>query len=151
METGWAFQAYISEYGPNVDYFAFTADHCFGAITVVTGQTYDAIIETRALTSARVVATVPLSDGSSVRIDNTFDAYGAADVGLGILAAARALDLDFVPLLQERYDLIIPREFYESDLLAPLLSIIRGPVFRREVEALGGYDASEMGTVVAEI
>src|SRR5262249_55216058 len=46
-------------------------------------------------------------------------AGGAADVGLGILAAARALELDFVPLLKERYDLIIPREFYEGDRLAP--------------------------------
>jgi molybdopterin molybdotransferase/putative molybdopterin biosynthesis protein len=76
---------------------------------------------------------------------------GAADVGLGILGAARALNLDFVPLLQERYDLVIPREFYESDLLAPLLAIIRGPEFRQEVEALGGYDATEMGRVVAEL
>jgi putative molybdopterin biosynthesis protein len=78
-------------------------------------------------------------------------AGGAADVGLGILAAARALDLDFVPLLKERYDLVIPREYYESDLLAPLLEIIRGSDFRREVEALGGYDGSEMGNVVAEL
>jgi putative molybdopterin biosynthesis protein len=78
-------------------------------------------------------------------------ASGAADVGLGILAAARALDLDFVPLLKERYDLVIPREFYESELLAPLLGIVRGPDFRRDVEALGGYDTSEMGRVVAEL
>jgi putative molybdopterin biosynthesis protein len=77
-------------------------------------------------------------------------AGGAADVGLGILAAARALELDFVPLLKERYDLVIPREYYESDLMAPLLEIIRGPDFRPEVEALGGYDAGEMGRVVAE-
>src|SRR5205823_4766411 len=41
---------------------------------------------------------------------------GAADVGLGILAAARALDLEFVPLLRERYDLVIRREHYDSDL-----------------------------------
>jgi putative molybdopterin biosynthesis protein len=78
-------------------------------------------------------------------------ASGAADVGLGILAAARALDLDFQPLLQERYDLLIPGEFWESELLAPLLEIIRGPEFRREVEALGGYDVSPMGEVVAEL
>jgi putative molybdopterin biosynthesis protein len=76
---------------------------------------------------------------------------GAADVGLGILAAARALGLDFAPLLKERYDLVIPREHYESDLLAPLLEVIRGPGFRQEVEALGGYDASEMGRIVAEL
>jgi len=78
-------------------------------------------------------------------------AGGAADVGLGILAAARALDLDFEPLLKERYDLIVPREFYDSDRLAPLLEVINGPDFRQEVEALGGYDASEMGRVVAEL
>jgi putative molybdopterin biosynthesis protein len=76
---------------------------------------------------------------------------GSADTGLGILAAARALGLDFVPLMKERYDLVIPREYYESDLLRPLLDLIRGPDFRKQVEALGGYDASQMGEVVAEI
>lgn len=78
-------------------------------------------------------------------------AGGAADTGLGILAAARALNLDFVPLMKERYDLVIPRDVYESDLLRPLLALIRGPDFRKQVEALGGYDASQMGEVVAEI
>jgi putative molybdopterin biosynthesis protein len=78
-------------------------------------------------------------------------AGGTADTGLGILAAARALKLDFVPLLKERYDLVIPREYYESDLLAPLLEIIRGSGFRAQVEALGGYDASQMGEVVGEL
>jgi molybdopterin molybdotransferase/putative molybdopterin biosynthesis protein len=75
---------------------------------------------------------------------------GTADTGLGILAAARALGLDFVPLLKERYDLVIPRDVYDSDLLTPLLAIIRGPDFRTQVESLGGYDASQMGEVVAE-
>ncbi len=70
---------------------------------------------------------------------------GTADVGLGILAAARALRLEFIPLLKERYDLIIPLEHYESELLAPLLEVIRSAAFRQEVEALGGYDASDMG------
>ena len=78
-------------------------------------------------------------------------AGGSADTGLGILAAARALDLDFVPLMKERYDLVIPRDVYESDLLRPLLDLIRGPSFRQQVEALGGYDASQMGEVVGEI
>jgi putative molybdopterin biosynthesis protein len=76
---------------------------------------------------------------------------GAADVGLGILAAARALKLEFVPLLKERYDLVIPREYYASELLAPLLAIIRGGEFRREVEALGGYDVSQAGQVLHEL
>ena len=76
---------------------------------------------------------------------------GAADCGLGILAAARALDLDFVPLLKERYDLVIPRTHYEAPLLAPLLALIRGPEFRAAVAALGGYDVSRMGEVVGEV
>ncbi len=76
---------------------------------------------------------------------------GAADAGLGILAAARALHLDFVPLLKERYDLVIPREYFQSELLAPLLAIIRGAEFPAAVQALGGYDTSDMGRVVAEL
>ena len=76
---------------------------------------------------------------------------GTADTGLGIMAAARALDLDFVPLLKERYDLVIPRAYYESDVLGPLLGLIRSEEFMAEVEALGGYDVSTMGEVMAEL
>ena len=78
-------------------------------------------------------------------------AGGRADVGLGILSAARAMELDFVPLLTEQFDLVMPLEFYESDLLQPLLALIRGDEFKREVHALGGYDVSTMGEVVAEL
>jgi putative molybdopterin biosynthesis protein len=80
-------------------------------------------------------------------------ASGAADCGLGILAAARALKQDFVPLFNERYDLVIPMPHYESALLAPLLEIIRNPQigFIRMVEALGGYETGQMGQVLAEV
>ena len=73
---------------------------------------------------------------------------GVADVGLGILGAARALDLDFIPLLKERYDLIIPEPHYRDPLLRPLLDLITSEGFKQEVEALGGYDTSETGRVV---
>jgi putative molybdopterin biosynthesis protein len=79
---------------------------------------------------------------------------GAADCGLGIMAAARALDLAFVPLLTERYDLIIPVEQYESSLLQPLLALIRSDTahsFRQAVTALGGYETTQMGQVIAEL
>ncbi len=76
---------------------------------------------------------------------------GAADVGLGILSAARALDLDFIPLLNEQYDLVIPRVHYESDLLQPLLALLSNEEFQQAVNALGGYDVSRMGRVQAEI
>jgi putative molybdopterin biosynthesis protein len=77
-------------------------------------------------------------------------AGGAADVGLGILAAARALELDFVPLFNEEYQLVIPREHYDSPVLAPVLEIIRDERFHTEVSALGGYDVSNMGATVWE-
>jgi putative molybdopterin biosynthesis protein len=75
-------------------------------------------------------------------------ASGAADCGMGILAAARALDLDFVPLDSERYDLVIPLEHYKSGILAPLLEIIRSPAFAARVTALGGYSTLNMGKVL---
>jgi putative molybdopterin biosynthesis protein len=78
-------------------------------------------------------------------------ASGAADCGLGILAAARALDLDFIPLFDERYDLVIPTEHYESAMLQPLLDLIRDANFARAVEALGGYGTGQMGQVLARL
>jgi len=77
-------------------------------------------------------------------------ASGAADVGLGILAAARALDLEFVPLCNEQYQLVVPREYYGAAIMAPLLEVIRDPQFRRAIDALGGYDVADMGNVVWE-
>ena len=76
---------------------------------------------------------------------------GSADVGLGILSAARALDLDFIPLLNEQYDLVIPRDHYESDLLRPLLDLLDNEEFRKAVDGLGGYDVSRMGQVQGEV
>jgi putative molybdopterin biosynthesis protein len=76
---------------------------------------------------------------------------GVADCGLGIAAAARALKLDFIPLEQERYDLVIPRAFYESDLIRPLFDAIQGNEFRRAVSQLPGYDATHMGQVATEL
>ena len=76
---------------------------------------------------------------------------GSADAGLGILSAARALGLDFVPLLNEQYDLVIPKAHYESQALQPLLALLQDPDFRREVEGLGGYDTERMGRVWAEV
>ncbi len=75
---------------------------------------------------------------------------GNADVGLGILSAATALDLDFIPVMDEHYDLIIPDEYYQSPLLQPMINLINSPDFRESVDALGGYDTRDMGKVIAE-
>ncbi|MGQ0600288.1 MAG: molybdopterin biosynthesis protein [Anaerolineales bacterium] len=72
---------------------------------------------------------------------------GAADCGLGIAAAARALELDFVSLFKERYDLVIPREHYDAPLLRPLLDMLHDARFKAEVQKLPGYDVRHMGDV----
>jgi putative molybdopterin biosynthesis protein len=78
-------------------------------------------------------------------------ASSRADAGLGIAAAALALELEFIPLFQERYDLVIPAEYYASELLRPLFEIIQDHGFRRQVAALPGYDLVRMGTLIAEL
>jgi putative molybdopterin biosynthesis protein len=75
-------------------------------------------------------------------------ASGRADCGLGIAAAAQALGLEFIHLFDERYDLVIPAEHFESDLLRPLLSILEDPDFRISVGQLPGYDVSKMGQII---
>lgn len=75
-------------------------------------------------------------------------ASGSADAGMGILAAARALNLDFVPVVEERYDLCIPGEYYDTPYIQRLLEVMEMPEFRREVEALGGYDLRDCGKVI---
>lgn len=75
-------------------------------------------------------------------------ASGRADCGLGITAAAQALNLDFIPLYQERYDLVIPCQFYDENLLQPLFDIMKNKQFQKALESLPGYDISQMGNVV---
>ena len=76
---------------------------------------------------------------------------GRADTGIGVFSAAKAVGLDFVPLRKERYDLVMPREVYESDLLRPMLELLRDDGFRSQVEELGGYDVSSMGEIIANV
>lgn len=73
---------------------------------------------------------------------------GSADVGLGIQAAAKALNLDFIPIVKERYDLIIPAPFYEQENIQTLLRVIRSQEFKDQVVRLGGYDVSMTGEVL---
>ncbi len=74
-------------------------------------------------------------------------ARGEADAGLGLQAAAATHGIDFIPLLWERYDLVVPLENYQSRMLAPLLEVLQGEAFKRIVDAAGGYDTSETGSV----
>nr|WP_320012987.1 molybdopterin biosynthesis protein [uncultured Desulfobulbus sp.] len=73
------------------------------------------------------------------------------DVGLGIKSAAKALGLDFVPLLEERYDLLIPGQFFESPMIQAALEVITSRRFQERVEALGGYSTRETGKLVSSL
>ncbi|WP_432735002.1 molybdopterin biosynthesis protein [Maridesulfovibrio sp. FT414] len=70
---------------------------------------------------------------------------GAADCGLGIYAAAKALDLDFVPLAHERYDLIIPNRFLKDSRISALIELIRSDRVKKAISSLGGYDTPLTG------
>ena len=74
-----------------------------------------------------------------------------ATAGLGIQSAAEAMELDFVPLFTEQYDLVIPEEFYDGGIFQPVLEVISSQKFKDDVEALGGYDTSVMGNEVVRI
>jgi putative molybdopterin biosynthesis protein len=72
-------------------------------------------------------------------------AAGRADAGLGIMAAARAFGLDFVPVTREPYDLVVAPGALESPLLAPLWALLHSDRFQAAVTELGGYSTKEMG------
>jgi putative molybdopterin biosynthesis protein len=73
-------------------------------------------------------------------------AAGRADAGLGVLAAARAFGLDFVPVAREPFDLVMaPGE----PAVAPLLALLADDGFKAQVEALGGYSVAETGRRIA--
>jgi putative molybdopterin biosynthesis protein len=76
---------------------------------------------------------------------------GAADTGLGIYAAAKALDLDFIPIVTEEYDLVIPEECFGDDKIELMLEVIRSEAFKKQVDQMGGYDTSKTGRVVASL
>ena len=76
-------------------------------------------------------------------------ASGRADCGLGIAAAAVALELEFIPLFEEQYELIIPAEYAESALLQPLWAVLHSSELRQEIGRLAGYDTQEIGRVRA--
>ncbi len=78
-------------------------------------------------------------------------ASGIADVGLGILAASKALDLDFIPIGEEQYDLIIPKEFYSLPNIQALLSVMAHSDFATSIIRYGGYTCNKSGQILNEL
>ena len=71
-------------------------------------------------------------------------------MGLGVLASARALGLDFIPVGVEEYDLVIPRKFWNDERMQAIVATIRSPEFKKQVEEMGGYGVEKTGEIVWE-
>jgi molybdate-binding protein/DNA-binding XRE family transcriptional regulator len=78
-------------------------------------------------------------------------AAGGADVGVVARSAALAHGLDFVPLAEERFDLVLPKEWSGDPRVVRLFDTLESRGFRRELAAVGGYDARRSGQLVAEL
>ena len=71
---------------------------------------------------------------------------GMADVGVDVETAAYHFGLDFIPLREERYDLIMRTDFLQSHpMVSTFLDAVVSQPFRREIEALGGYNLTDIG------
>ncbi|MEG1986429.1 MAG: molybdopterin biosynthesis protein [Clostridia bacterium] len=71
-----------------------------------------------------------------------------ADTGLAVLSAARAMDLDFVPVGNEEYDFLIPYDFLSDTRVQQFISIIKSDYFKNKLNDLGGYTADKVGEIV---
>jgi putative molybdopterin biosynthesis protein len=67
------------------------------------------------------------------------------NAGLGILSAARAMNLDFIPVAKERYDLVIPSIHFGDEKIQKVIETVRSRKFKEEVLRMGGYDVSRTG------
>ncbi len=70
------------------------------------------------------------------------------DCGMGIQAAAKALNLDFIPLALERYDIVIPTAYMDDHRIQKALEIIRRPEFSARINSLGGYETDFTGQIM---
>jgi putative molybdopterin biosynthesis protein len=75
-------------------------------------------------------------------------ASGSADAGLGILAAARLFDLDFLPIAMEHYDFLIAADAFDTPPVQRFLTVIRSQAFADRLAQLGGYELDQIGRVI---
>ena len=73
--------------------------------------------------------------------------FGVADVGVAIESVAIAAGLPFIPLAEERFDLVIPGELADSPFVGRMLQTLEERAFRHEAQSLPGYDTSSAGEV----
>lgn len=72
---------------------------------------------------------------------------GVADTGLGVYSAAKAMDLDFIPLANEQYDFLVPAEYLEDERVQQFIGILSSSHFKQQLLDLGGYDVAHTGEI----
>ncbi|MBQ5682015.1 MAG: molybdopterin biosynthesis protein, partial [Peptococcaceae bacterium] len=72
---------------------------------------------------------------------------GVADTGLGVYSAAKAMELDFIPLANEQYDFLIPAEYLDDERVQQFIGILSSDDFKQRLIDLGGYDVTHTGEV----
>ena len=72
----------------------------------------------------------------------------SADAGMGILSAAKAMNLDFIPVGNEEYDFAIPVKFLELPHIQKFITVLKSDEFKAKVESLGGYSVDNIGKIV---
>ena len=79
-------------------------------------------------------------------------AAGEADLAIGTERISRQMEgVDFIPLLEERFDLVMKKEMLETAGIQKLLQVLRDPVFAKEVARFSGNDYRDMGKIIAEV
>ena len=79
-------------------------------------------------------------------------AAGEADLAIGTERISRQIDeLDFIPLMEERFDLVIKKEMLETEAVQKLLKILNDPAFRNEIAHFSGNDYRDLGKIITEV
>ena len=79
-------------------------------------------------------------------------AAGEADLAIGTERISRQIDgIDFIPLLEERFDLVIKKELLESEAIKTLLKVLSSPEFQKEISHFSGNDYRDLGKIVGEV
>ena len=77
---------------------------------------------------------------------------GEADLAIGTERISRQIEnLDFIPLLEERFDFVIKKELLETQAVQKLLKILKDPVFRKEIAHVSGNDYRDLGKIITEV
>ena len=79
-------------------------------------------------------------------------AAGEADLAIGTERISRQIDgLDFIPLLEERFDLVIKKEMMETETVQKMMQVLRSPAFRAEIAHFSGNDYRDLGKIITEV